>query len=101
MNIYIPDLKGGHAFKYHNGEFIAVNMQDILIELLENRANDVRDIMEQNNELGVADKYLERCTNRLEHIDTENKKEIKNLKKEVKLQLFNSKNKILENKNKK
>lgn len=100
MNIYIPDLKSSYGYKFVNNDFIIVKMNKLLLELLQNRANDVRDIMEQNNELGVASKYLDRCQDRLIHIDTENEKHIEELKEEVKIGLYNFRKCIIENKNK-
>lgn len=100
MNVYIADLKSKHSYKYEEDDFKATNTNELLVEILQNRANDVRDLIDQNDELGVENKYIERCGKRIGHIDNENIIEIDKVKNEARYKIFNSKKMILENKNK-
>jgi hypothetical protein len=101
MNLYINDLKSKHSYKYQDVDFQATSTNTLLTDVLNNRINDVRDLIEQNDKLGVEDKYIERCGKRIDHFDNDNLIEINKVRNEAMYNIFNAKKIILANKNKK
>jgi hypothetical protein len=99
-NIFITNPKAEFAYKFDQQKFIALTTNDLLAELIHHRSSDVRELMEQNDELKVAQVKIDRVTNLLNIIDEEKPETMANLKKELKLTLFNDNELALENKQK-
>lgn len=97
-NIFITNPKSEFAYKFENGAFIAVTTNDLLEELIQNRMNDVRELVEQNDELKVPEVKIERVNNLLTNIEEEKQEDLANLKKDIKLTMFNENKLALENK---
>jgi hypothetical protein len=99
-NIFITNPKADFAFKYENGIFIAAKTKDLIDELIVHRSNNVRELIEQNDELKVPRVKIERVNNSLQNIDEEKEKDITELRSNIRLILFNQNKGALVNKEK-
>jgi hypothetical protein len=99
-NIFITNPKSDYAYKYDNGKFLAIKTNDLLDELIYHRMNDVRELVDQNNTLKIGNNKIERVNNLLNKIEEEKLDDINNLKKDLKLTLFNENDIAVDNKKK-
>jgi hypothetical protein len=99
-NIFITNPKSDYAYKYEDGKFIAIKTNDLIDDLIYHRINDVRELVDQNNILKISNKKIEKVNNLLNNIDDEKPNDINNLKKDLKLTLFNENDLAIENKKK-
>jgi hypothetical protein len=97
-NVFITNPKAEFAYKLENGVFVAIMTKDVIEQLIKHRTNDVRDLIEQNDVLKVSAVKIERVNNLIKIIDEE--KDIEDMKKEIKLALFNQNKGALVNKEK-
>jgi hypothetical protein len=97
-NVFITNPKAEFAYKLENGVFVAIMTKDVIEQLIKHRTNDVRDLIEQNDVLKVSAVKIERVNNLIKIIDEE--KDIEDMKKEIKLALFNQNKGALMNKEK-
>jgi hypothetical protein len=98
MNIYIPSLKNTYAYKYEELQFMATDSNDLFLEILKNRKHDIYEIIKENDEFEIDIEHIQNCIERLESIN--NKIEMQKIKKNIMYLLYNSKQKVLENKKK-
>jgi hypothetical protein len=99
-NIFITNPKSDYAYKYDNGKFVAIKTNDLLDELIHHRMNDVRELVDQNDTLKIGNNKIERVNDLLNNIDEEKLDNINNLKKDLKLTLFNENDIAIDNKKK-
>jgi hypothetical protein len=71
-----------------------------LDQIIYHRANDVRDLVEQNDILKISESKIERVNKLLANIDNEKPEDIAHIKKDLRLILFNENELALENKRK-
>jgi hypothetical protein len=100
-NILFSNFKSNHGFKYTNGQFEAIDIDELIDEILFNRAENVRELLEKGGYGDVPDKVIEKIYNLLSDIDNGNQEKISFIKKEIKFMLYNNRHIVLDKKNKK
>jgi hypothetical protein len=99
-NIFLTNPKAEFAYKYEMNKYEAIETNDLLDQIIYHRASDVRDLIEQNDVLKIADSKIERVNKLLKNIDNEKKEDIAYIKKDLRLILFNENMNALANKKK-
>jgi hypothetical protein len=99
-NIFLTNPKGQFAYKYAVNKYQAIETNDLLDQIIHHRANDVRDLVEQNDVLKISESKIERVNKLLANIDNEKLEDIAYIKKDLRLILFNENEPALENKRK-
>jgi hypothetical protein len=99
-NVFLTNPKAEFAYKYAMNKYQAIETNDLLDQIIYHRANDVRDLIEQNDVLQISDSKIERVNKLLTNIDNEKPEDIAYIKKDLRLILFNENEQALENKKK-
>ncbi len=53
-NVYISNLRSNNGYKYINGKFMATNLKTLLLDIIRNRADNVRDILDRIKSFGFS-----------------------------------------------
>ncbi len=101
QNIYISNLRTNKGYIYENGKFIITNIKTLLIDLINNRADDVRDMLERIDTFNFSDNkkknVILRIGELLHNIENGDEKTLNIIKEEVINLLYNKKNIPIEN----
>lgn len=88
-NIKLSNLRSKFAYKIINGKYEAVHMDELLEDTIMNRADDVRNILDEYKNK-IPDKTIEKIEDLLIKVETGDDKQIKKEKSKAKLLLYNN-----------
>jgi hypothetical protein len=97
QNSYITGLKSEFGYKFIDGKFIATDIDDLIDTIIENRKEDVRDILENRKDMKISKLTIDKIEDLLDKLDS-NEGDLEYIRKEIRLLLFNNKDKVINNK---
>jgi hypothetical protein len=87
-NIKLSNLRSAFAQKMNDGKFEAISMDELLEDTIFNRADDVRNILEEYKKK-IPENTIIKVEDLLFKVETRDKKQIKKEKEKAKLLLYN------------
>jgi hypothetical protein len=99
-NVFTTNPKASIGYKYEDNRYLASDINDLLDEMISHRISDIRDLIEQNDVLKVAEDKIFRVNKGLDNVEGNKKKDVKSVKKDLKLLFFNYNQPAIENKKK-
>ncbi len=97
QNSYITGLKSEFGYKFIDGKFIATDIDDLIDTIIENRKEDVREILENRKDMRISKLTIDKIEDLLDKLDS-NEGDLEYIRKEIRLLLFNNKDKVINNK---
>jgi hypothetical protein len=97
QNSYITGLKSEYGYKYIDGKFIATDIDDLIDTIIENRKEDVREILENRKDMRISKLTIDKIEDLLDKLDS-NEGDLEYIRKEIRLLLFNNREKVINNK---
>jgi hypothetical protein len=88
-NIKISNLRSKFGYKMVNGKYDAIEMDELLEDTVCNRAEDVRNILDENKDK-IPQKVVDKINDLLEKVDTRDDTQMKKEKNKAKLLLYNN-----------
>jgi hypothetical protein len=98
QNSYITGLKSDYGYKYVDGKFIATDIDDLIDTIIENRKEDVREILENRKDIKVSKLTIAKIEDLLDKLDSNGRCDVEYIRKEIRLLLFNNRDKVIYNK---
>jgi hypothetical protein len=89
-NVYISNHKLKKFWKYTNGKFCVTNSAILLDELINNRANDIRYMIQNRGDIKIPEKTITRINDLLDSLDNGHEERIENIKDEIHYILYNN-----------
>jgi len=100
-NMFMTNMRTDYAHKYENGKFNVTSLIGLIDELIRNRAENVRDILERIDGMNFPEKtkirLKEKISSLLRNVADYDTKTINTIKKELVYMLYNNKEKVLNN----
>jgi hypothetical protein len=97
QNSYLTNMKADYGYKFIDGKFIATDLDELIDTIIENRKEDVRNILENRNHMKLSKITIDKINELLDKLDN-NEGDIEYIRKEIKLLLYNNREKIINNK---
>ena len=95
QNAYLTNLKADYGFKHVNGKFIATDIDDLIDTIIENRKEDVRAILTKGD-IKISNLTLTKLKELLNKLD-KGEGNIEYIRKDIKLLLYNNRDKVIAN----
>jgi len=104
QNALVTNMRSDYGFKYEDGKFKATNLEELVLDIIRSRADNVRDILERIDTFNLPSTTKKRTKEKvnilLENIDNNDEKTMYEIRKELILLLYNNKEMIMNNEKK-